>query len=74
MIGQIVKKWQPFFEIQDGGDIYAFRPHRYVQIKVSTNFFDDGSATTLKNILPVEPLSRKMNARFVILNKKCNFN
>jgi len=55
MIVQIVKKWQPFFEIQDAGDSHLkifhnmhFRRHRYVPNRspnVSTNFGYDGSNT-----------------------------
>jgi len=30
-IGQLVKKWQPFFEIQDGGDRYL----EFFQIRIS---------------------------------------
>jgi len=53
MIGQILRKWQPFFLIQDGGgrhlEIFSnmhFRRHRYVPNRspnVSTNFGNDRS-------------------------------
>jgi len=53
MIGQIVMKWQPSYEIEDGGDRhpeflqYAFPTSSiFSSPNVSNNFGDDGSSTT----------------------------
>jgi len=75
MIGQIVKKWQPFFEIQDGGDRRFSRPRvkktpfsfinqtAYLTVPCATALACDTTVSALQHNRDIQNIVIRLNYR-----------